>query len=203
MVTFCHSFDSSKGQESMRSTCWAKNPLFFLGALRLVEASSHPTSPKNKTTTLNLEQVFFTKEPTFCFFFATNFGWPPWSFWECLYFPQRNSYFFNKPQDDILQLRVKARVSSENTNNKPQDAHERIDFFRCNVSASMLSALQSFDMKDAEHWAQGMDSVEWHKWDWNFRKVAFLSSSTSRKVKLKLKIRCIQDIDILIIYIYT
>lgn len=51
----------------------------------------------------------------------------------------------------------------------------------------MLSALQSFDMKDAEHWAEGMDGVEWHKWDWIFRKVVFLSSSTSRKGEVEVE----------------
>ena len=66
----------------------------------------------------------------------------------------------------------------------------------------MLSALQSFDMKDAEHWAEGMDGVEWHKWDWIFQKVVSSAVVAVEKVKLKLKIRWIQDIDILIIYIH-
>ena len=181
MVTFYHSFDSSSSFDfpsSKRSGVHEVNllsqepPVFlggFLTALRLVEASSHPTPPKTRLQPW-ISNRFFGERITF--FFATNFGWPHPEVFESVYiFPQRNSYFFYKPQDDILQLRVKARVSSENTNNKPQDAHELIDFFRCNVSASMLSALQSFDMKDAEHWAEGMDGLEWHKWDWNFRKV--------------------------------
>ena len=174
MVTFYHSFNSSSSFDfpsSKRSGVHEVNllsqepPVFlggFLTALRLVD-------PPKKTTTLNLEQFFLTKES--CFFSRQILDGHTLKFLRVFIFFLKETAIFYKPQDDILQLRVEARVSSENTNNKPQDAHELIDFVRCNVSASMLSALQSFDMKDAEHWAEGMDGVEWHKWDWIFQKV--------------------------------